>query len=278
MFSLISIFLKWKRCKDRWGEGKKIIWRRFKGERTFVCCSVISQLQFSSAASPPAPPRAKAIAYLRNTDVPNSKMHSGSLSLGPTPRAPLASSSWLLGILEWRSGSDCTFRGLNLKYLVLSTFVWPVLLAVILYFLLHINQATVSGMSICVHECNEWVFFFSSGRLNAVNSQMITEQWPVSTVRQKTATKKMTAEEEWWLFWRHCESVGKHENLIFLFSLWNPKKLFVNINPWKCNFILPNVKKRKDFQCDLPSLGDINCRHVCLLLSRMHKWWPGYSR
>lgn len=90
----------------------------------------------------------------KHTSVPHSKMHSGSQSGADTT----GSSCQLIlavGSFERCFGFYCMFRGLNLKYLVFSTFVWPVLLAVILYFLLHINQATISGMSMCVSENSE---------------------------------------------------------------------------------------------------------------------------
>lgn len=82
-------------------------------------------------------------------------MHSGSRSFGADTTGSSCQLILAVGFSEQCFGFYCLFRGLNLKYLVFSTFVWPVLLAVILYFLLHINQATISGM--CVSEKSEWV-------------------------------------------------------------------------------------------------------------------------
>lgn len=145
---LISIFLTDDGEKtDERGRGEKNHLDTFL-RRKDVC---FVRVKLSLTASPPDPTRAKSHSLsqipmrrcFERTGVPDSTMHSRSHSAGPKPQAPLVLAVWVF--LTQRFGFFCLFRGLNLKYLVFSTFVWPVLLAVILYFLLHISQATVSG-------------------------------------------------------------------------------------------------------------------------------------
>lgn len=120
--------------------GKKIIWRHFEGR------DEVGLLRLSSVFLR----WREAIDRLRRPTVARPATCIQGLAVPVRHRG----SSRLSDMFEW---CLCKFRGLKLKYLVLSTFVWPVLLAVLLYFLLHINRTTVSGMDICVQEKKEWV-------------------------------------------------------------------------------------------------------------------------
>lgn len=136
MFFLISIFLKLL----HWG-GKKIIWRHFEGrdEVWLIRLSSVFLRWHEAIDRLRRPTAARPATCIQGLAVP--VRHLGS--------------SWPSDIFEW---CLCKFRGLKPKYLVLSTFVWPVLLAVLLYFLLHINRTTVSGMGIlCTGKKKEWV-------------------------------------------------------------------------------------------------------------------------
>lgn len=143
----------------------------------------------------------------------------------------------------------------------------------------------------------QWMsVFFSSGRLNAVNSQIKAEQWPVITVRQKIEQiKNDHRRKEMIILVDVVNLLVNTKTWFFFFSPVKSKE--VKHESFEMQFYSPKFKKKKDFRWDLPSLGDISSRDICLLSSMMelqettivalkkiissvslHKSWPGYSR